>query len=1436
MKQTSTAVARQMLAMVLCLAGGLAGADEAPQPLRILLITGGCCHDYTIQKQLISKGLEERALVDVEVVQQGGTATNSKIEVYERENWAEGFDLVIHDECFSDVKDIAWVDNILRPHRAGLPAVVIHCAMHCYRDGREEWFKFCGVTSHRHGAHYPHEVLNRDAAHPIMQGFPAAWANPAGELYWIEKVWETAHPLASAKNREKGNEEVCVWTNQYGPARVFGTTLGHHNETVASPELLDLLTRGVLWAANKLDDPRYLKQTAQQVRQVPVNLALGKPVRASSEETGKNNFAGHAVDGKANTRWCASDGSAPQWLQIDLQEPQALRGCELQWESSSAAYRYRVEGSLDGQSWETLVDRSRRGESGQHQHQFNAAPRFVRVTFLGSDSGGWGSLWEVKLTGDKVEEIDPAALQKAAETQFLSDVTVPEGFEATLFARPPAVQYPVFVAAAPDGTVYVSVDKNGSLDREPRRGAIYRLRDLDGDGRADEVKLFVPDVDSPRGLVWDHDRLYVLHPPHLSAFIDHDADGIADEQQILVHDLAFGFKDRPADHTSNGVTLGVDGWLYLAIGDFGFLRARGTDGTELQFRGGGVVRVRPDGRGLQVYSRGTRNNLEVALDPFLNGFTRDNTNDGDGWDTRLHHFTGLEHHGYPSLYKNFADEIIQPLADYGGGSGCGGLFLDDARYPEGYRYALYTADWGRNIVYRHQLKPRGATFEADQEEFLKVTRVTDLDVDALGNLYVTSWKGATFTYNGEDVGYLLRVRPQGVQPRVLPDVHSASRAELIPLLGGDSHRLRLLVQRELLRRGLDSTAEQMVRELILSQEQPLAGRVAALFLLKQARGVAAHEFLAQVAVREAQLRPFATRALGDRLGIGGPWQTPQADSLPLVDDPAAPMSLDGVAIGLHAGEPRARLESLVAVARLQLIDIAGEVAKSLGDADPVISHTAVQALIQLGAHEAAFGVIDVAGPADPRRAAALRVLQGLHQADVVTGLRLRLERETDPQRAAGLFTALCRLMHREGEWKGNSWGTRPDTTGPYYQPTTWEQSPAIRLALEAHLARALPADLPLLLQELNRHQVELDSVLPRVLSLVKQHPELVPVAVSELNRLREVPKTGVELLIQVADSANADPELRSRAAQALLKSSSPQRWAISLSTLAGLDRRSRGARSLWDRLRTDAHFFEATDVLAEATASQQDDLTAWAYAGLLTLSAGKETPPAARDRINHLLDHAWQEPLSRAHLLAGVQRADFRFYEEQIRAAVNDAEPRVQRIAKEVFREWKLEAEPTPAGPRIQSLPVEQALQEAIGSTGDAARGEYLFNRLNCAKCHTVRKDEALRGPYLPQVARTYNRTQLAESILLPSKSIAQGFVTEVFQTDDGLTHTGFVTRETAEEVVIRDAEAREIRLPVESIEARVKQPVSLMPEGLAKDLTIRELASLLDYLQSLKD
>ena len=111
--------------------------------------------------------------------------------------------------------------------------------------------------------------------------------------------------------------------------------------------------------------------------------------------------------------------------------------------------------------------------------------------------------------------------------ELLREVQAPEGFRATIFATPAEANYPVFVAATADGTLFVSSDGNGSLGRDPHRGRVVRLRDTDNDGHADQVKEFVADLDSPRGLIWVDNSLLVLHPPHVTAFADTDNDGVA---------------------------------------------------------------------------------------------------------------------------------------------------------------------------------------------------------------------------------------------------------------------------------------------------------------------------------------------------------------------------------------------------------------------------------------------------------------------------------------------------------------------------------------------------------------------------------------------------------------------------------------------------------------------------------------------------------------------------------------------------------------------------------------------------------------------------------------------------------------------------------------------------------------------------------------------
>ena len=117
-----------------------------------------------------------------------------------------------------------------------------------------------------------------------------------------------------------------------------------------------------------------------------------------------------------------------------------------------------------------------------------------------------------------------SAASHAVDDPRLKEVKVPLGFEKSIFAGPPNISYPTCIAAEPTGEVFVGVDQNGSLDTKPGRGMVVRCMDTNGDGIADSFKVFAR-MDSPRGLVFDHNTLYVMHPPVLEAYYDDDGDG-----------------------------------------------------------------------------------------------------------------------------------------------------------------------------------------------------------------------------------------------------------------------------------------------------------------------------------------------------------------------------------------------------------------------------------------------------------------------------------------------------------------------------------------------------------------------------------------------------------------------------------------------------------------------------------------------------------------------------------------------------------------------------------------------------------------------------------------------------------------------------------------------------------------------------------------------
>ena len=676
-----------------------------------------------------------------------------------------------------------------------------------------------------------------------------------------------------------------------------------------------------------------------------------------------------------------------------------------------------------------------------------------------------------------------AATQPIDDAGFRESVHVPAEFEATLFAAPPKVSYPVAIACEPTGAVYVAVDEQGSLGRTPGGGRILRCVDRDDDGKVDNVTVFAQ-VEHPRGVTFRNGKVWVMHPPDLSVFEDTDGDGVSDSQNVLVTGLTTNqITDRGGDHTTNCVRMGIDGWLYIGVGDYGIKQAKGKDGRTLVLRGGGIVRVRPDGTELEIYCTGLRNPFDLAIDPYLNIFTRDNTNDGAGWDTRVSLLKQSALYGYTQLFANFTDEIMPTLGTFGNSGGTGGLFIQDPRWPAPYRNTLLTGDWGRSEVYRHDLTANGPTFDLKQEVFVQIPRATGMDIDGRGRLYVASWRGGeAAVYVGPNIGFVARVTPKGLESRPFPDLKRASIGDLMQHLSAPQSVTRHHAQGEILARGKNPETTNGLVALASDANVSLEARVAAIFTLKQLDGQDSQPALIKLA-DDAAVREFALRALTDRKT-----ELKGLETKPFVD-------------ALSDLSPRVRAQSLISLGRLNNPDVVREIlaltAREPGSMMPtqrplqnqpdpgrVVPHLAVRALVSLQAIDACLEALD-----GPHADGALWAMRYFHDRKAVEGLIKRLSTARTPELRKGILVTLIRLYNREADYEGSWWGIRPDNTGPYFDRVPWEMSPRIGTVLTTAIKDSDPETIAYYKRELSRHGVSLSGI-PNEADLASKEPEI----------------------------------------------------------------------------------------------------------------------------------------------------------------------------------------------------------------------------------------------------------------------------------------------------------------------------------------------------------
>jgi putative heme-binding domain-containing protein len=591
-----------------------------------------------------------------------------------------------------------------------------------------------------------------------------------------------------------------------------------------------------------------------------------------------------------------------------------------------------------------------------------------------------------------------------AEKQVRPLPAAAEGWSIELAAEAPQILYPTAIVAAPGGTLYLGSDPMDMTG--PPTMPADRVMAIAG-GR---INAFAERLWAVMGLEWVDNTLFVVHAPFLSAFRDTDGDGKADSRVDLITGLG---PARPGfnginDHVASGIRLGMDGFLYVAVGDKGIPRAIARDGTTIRLFGGGVIRIRPDGSGLEVVSTGECNPLSVALSATDEVFTYGNDDDSKTWPNSLtHHIVG-GHYGYPYEFRAAPQRALPIMGGQIGGSGTQGICYNEDGLPEDFRGSLFICDWGLQRVDRVELVQIGGTFAVKRRTPIVTKGNVDdfrpfsVAVSADGaSLWLVDW-----AYNGwldprVKTGRLYRMRYKGpgmARPAARPVDRNPSTC--IKALDHPALAVRLESQRAL---AVIGPAAVPLLASRLKARGPEIGRLHSIWALDTIGGVEARRLITSMLTDgSAPVRLQAARSAGirrDRAAV--------LDLCRLLRDPEAAVRREA-AIALGAlGDTRA-VPSLFA---------------ALADPDRFASWSVRRAIRRLGAWDRDA---IVAALLDPKRSeSALELTDEAWSVAVVDALNATLAQAQTARLRRSIIANLSGLYRMYPEWSGYWFGTNP---------------------------------------------------------------------------------------------------------------------------------------------------------------------------------------------------------------------------------------------------------------------------------------------------------------------------------------------------------------------------------------------------------------------------
>ncbi len=973
-------------------------------------------------------------------------------------------------------------------------------------------------------------------------------------------------------------------------------------------------------------------------------------------------------------------------------------------------------------------------------------------------------------------------------------------------------------------------DKVGDYTAHDDR--IRLLIDKDGDGQADQATVFaerfnaIEDGTGAGVLVRGSDVFYT-NIPHLWRLRDCDGDGKADQRDKLHSGYGVRFAFR--GHDMHGLILGPDGRLYFSVGDRGLNVVTQEGKRIVNPQCGAVLRCELDGSNLELFATGLRNPQELAFDDYGNLFTGDNNSDsgdrarwvyvvegGDsGWRMEYQYLPDRGPFNREKIWHPQTEEqpahIIPPIANLADGPS-GLAFYPGTGLPEHFRDRFFLVDFrgtpANSGVRTFRVKPKGASFElVDEEQSLWSVLATDIDFGPDGAIYLADWVNG---WNGEGKGRIYRyfapelAKSPPVQEvkKLLAEAFSKrSPSELAKLLAHADRRVRQEAQF-----ALAEKSQLSVLAKAAADGDSLLARLHGIWGLWQVgRTPAWNEPAAEVldkllADAEPEVRSQAAKVAGE-LKL-----TSAFDGLvKLLSDDSLPVRyFAAVSLG-KLGRPEA-IEPL--------LTMLGENA----DRDPVLRHGGVMGLA--GSAGSAAALMDAAKHSSPAaRMGALLAMRRLAADDVALFLS-----DSDPR----LVVEAARVIHDlplpaalpklaaliSGPASDDALLRR--VLNANYRLGAEENAQALALfAARAAAPESLRLEALAMLRAWDKPSPK-DRVLNfwRPLPQRDRGPAIKAVRDSLAGLFVGSPKVAAAAAKVAVDFGiqEVGPELKRLYADASQPEKVRADALLGLATIkdASIDEaletgledaspyvRAAARRGLVERRPADGLAELETAVFMGERIERQSAL------GLLAEVRGRQS----RDILDKALDQ----------LLAGDFPADCRL--ELLTAAS-------RRRGGDLSR-------------KIAAYEAQRAKENPLGEYGDcleggdAERGRQIFferSELSCVRCHKIGDTGGEVGPELTKIAGDKKRDYLLEAMVNPNKVIAKGFETAVIRDLDGQIHTGIVKLENEQRLDLMTAEGKLISIRKENIEAR-KEGKSSMPEDLTKQVSKFDLRDLVEFL-----